>query len=80
MSHTPGPWTANHNIVATTRGRLAIDCGMSGATDAEDCANARLVAAAPELLAALKALVDVDEVTAGTYEMAESAIAKAEGR
>jgi hypothetical protein len=37
----------------------AIDCTGSGETYAEDCANARLIAAAPELLEALQAMVGV---------------------
>ena len=53
--HTPGPWEAfNHQHagwdITSTTGWIVDDCGVNGA------ANARLIAAAPELLAAIKAL------------------------
>lgn len=72
MEHTPGPWrdvsdTGDHPLGASlvmTSGRgftgidsTSIDCGISGQTLAECRANARLVAAAPDLLAALEDLV-----------------------
>lgn len=61
------------------------DCGAY--TDGEVYANARLIAAAPDLLAALKGLraLIIGECGASTYEcvdgeQADAAIAKAEGR
>lgn len=92
MSHTPGPWTAildHHRVhkrkrmamVSTSHGRIAIDATNSGATYADDCANARLIAAAPELLAALKQIVDgVEGIWPDARTQAIEAIAKAEGR
>jgi len=49
------------------------------AVDPERDANARLIAAAPDLLAALKALVERD-TDSPVHMAAEAAIAKAEGR
>lgn len=68
-------------LVTTPHARMSIDCTDSGATYQEDCANARLVAAAPDLLDALKALLAISEIPACvTRELALTAIAKAEGR
>ena len=58
--HTPAPWTTDGNahtgdldIVAPT-GRIAmLDCEFSEETEEVLMANARLIAAAPDLLAAL---------------------------
>ena len=96
--HTPGPW---HVYEAAPEGcreirgsarkvALAVTVGL--ADDAKDAANARLIAAAPELLAALAdcidvltepGMMDVDEWKTWK-KRAESAgraaIAKAEGR
>jgi hypothetical protein len=62
MSHTPGPWGGRNY-----RDGLGIDVlsgsGICVATTpgdaAHDFANAHLIAAAPELLAALKAAVEI---------------------
>lgn len=67
QQHTPGPWTAivsapskkdlaGTAMVSTGSGSLAIDCYGSGANWLESAANARLVAAAPELLSAAQAI------------------------
>ena len=71
--HTPGPWTTDGtantgdlDIVAPT-GRVAmVDCEFSAETEDVLTANACLIAAAPELLAALIELSDsvFDEYTA----------------
>jgi len=80
VSHTPGPWKQEHAIyryyeitregywVARTRG----------------AENARLIAAAPELLKALQAMLthmgmDEDEWNKPTFDQARAAIAKATG-
>ena len=98
--HTPGPWAAESegSIVAVESGRdagrviveLARADGRSvGGTKAMDAAmeaNARLIAAAPELLEALQALewaVDgvayIQEEYAEQVAKARAAIAKATG-
>ena len=94
--HTPGPWT----IRTERRTRLVCDehgnqisairpvkrYGVAG----DDAANARLIAAAPEMLAALKALHACHRAFSGSdawtilddeaRAAAEATIAKAEGR
>lgn len=57
--HTPGPWFYDDSM----KGRLAINSERASIAvipylDAEAIANARLIATAPELLAALKSLAD----------------------
>lgn len=63
---TPGPWrdvSASLGrrdyaaTVATGADGMAIDCTRSGRTREEDFANARLIAASPDLLAALQEAV-----------------------
>ena len=80
--HTPGPWEKAEPF-ATVRapGRPCIaDCGSRSDLDAQ--ANARLIAAAPDLLAALEYIMawtpnDWNAETA--RDMARAAIAKARG-
>ena len=94
--HTPGPWTYRRAkypvdgsydyaiaakvggqefcIIAEAFGRVA-DAVWP---DAE--ANARLIAAAPDLLAALKDVVAVADRKTDEFDRARAAIAKAEGR
>lgn len=59
-AHTRGPWTARGNCV-DTGGDYAIRCDRTGANGSQDVANARLIAAAPELYAALDALLTFHE-------------------
>ena len=62
MKHTPGPWTVNgrsidsidRRIVATTEGIYR----RERARPAEQEANARLIAAAPELLTFVRTVLD----------------------
>jgi hypothetical protein len=97
-THTPGPW----RVFTTPAGKI-IGIGEltgDGVTDARFClwrgdsaeaeANARLIAAAPELLAALKGILEDDAHTTSLADQrarwtsrmaaAADAIAKAEGR
>jgi hypothetical protein len=59
MKHTPGPWEAENESVSAGFDMVA---DVFGATTEQRDANARLIAAAPDLLAALKALVGNDSV------------------
>jgi hypothetical protein len=60
--HTPGPWKVQENADAYThivRSKTnAYICGCGQGSDGEDKANARLIAAAPELLEALNQVYD----------------------
>lgn len=60
--HTPGPWHSNHGTAVWgktgCRGKNAISIianTMTGSSDGSDEANARLIAASPELLEAARA-------------------------
>ena len=73
MTHTPGPWTADgHFIEATSDRTIAFLC--DDATDDD----ARLIAAAPELLEALERIVK-ETATSHVTKAAKAAIAKARG-
>lgn len=89
--HTPGPWDYSWNGHYFDIGILR-DCSVvpifpqtcMGVCAAQE-ANARLIAAAPELLEALTRLRDAyvgkynDSIKAICWEQAQDAIAKAEG-
>ena len=97
MNHTPGPWKQhgctvyqNDNWKDGTNlgGRLVARCYAHTVPDtdpedtiAEDAANARLIAAAPELLAALREIMAHEARYVGSlsYSTAKAAIAKAQG-
>ena len=86
MSHTPGPWNLEHGH----RGFVITDGVYDVAVvrdfgNEDNKANAILISAAPDLLAALKAIVEAWEVTGGMcfknneIGNARAAIAKAKG-
>lgn len=89
-THTPGPWdyfVGNANGRGLIRVETAHDAPVAGVhiasavRGAESEANARLIAAAPDMLAALKAMVLNDTHTyRDCHRAALAAIAKAEGR
>jgi hypothetical protein len=86
--HTPGPWT----YYKTLDGKHHVDLPGDGAADvvgANAPNNARLIAAAPELLEALKAIVDTCDTSPSNRpsaldvilsRIARQVIAKAEGQ
>lgn len=89
MKHTPGPWSYWNGICSPggrvtqdeTGTHIAIPTVYANAqlTDA----NARLIAAAPELLDALKSVLDMassGKTNFGLLEYARSVIAKATGK
>jgi hypothetical protein len=88
MSHTPGPWDyivddrgINRDIVVTDH-RGDILCDIGGGLFKTRQANAALMSAAPDLLAALKAvapLLEADGYVA-IDQIVRAAIAKAEGK
>lgn len=83
--HTPGPWVVWYSDwpgvvgVECASGETIADCSHSNDPDLSE-ANARLIAAAPELLEALRGFVECDEPSCEHYAAASAAIAKAEGR
>ena len=85
--HTPAPWatdgdaySGNLDIVAP-RGRIAmLDCEFSEETEDVLTANARLIAAAPDLLACLLDVLDAEgDLNAMDFDRYRAAIAKATG-
>ncbi len=93
-THTPGPWfiwtkrAKNHNrVIEGPYGTVVAEaCDMNrDDLDAQVDANGRLIAAAPELLAALKMIVESEKypefnIAAPWYVAGLAAIAKAEGK
>lgn len=85
--HTPGPWRVHpedvEKVIQSSQG-VAVMSGMLRDTIERE-ANARLIASAPDLLAALKCcLVALETIPAelrdpGQMLMARAAIARAEG-
>ena len=86
---TPGPWKVSaRDCVSAEYGRIA-DCRSGYASATEDRANARLIAAAPEMLTALReverhhaqlnARAGRDEGRSHTLATVRKAIAKATG-
>lgn len=60
MSHTPGPWKARGRLILADDDRETIVCEVTGSPDnPESQADARLIAAAPEMLALLK-IIDIE--------------------
>lgn len=93
MTYAPGTWTARGLTISTNYGggksHKVADARQPLFTPECQHANARLIAAAPDLLAALEALMrwetcDLDVESAATLmdevcSMARAAIAKAKG-
>lgn len=97
IAHTPGPWrwehvSCYHNLVGADGTTVCDDgsaCSEYPPTIDVNGPNARLIAAAPEMLQALKALISHPAVLAvlapreslgSLLALAEGAIRKAEGR
>lgn len=87
-AHTPGPWkdTDRNDHPKAMDGYVKIDAERQGIayvfgdTKSEREANAHLIAAAPELLAVLRILVQQEwHPHLSTLDAARAAIAKAEG-
>ena len=96
--HTPGPWFTHREgfssvyIEARIGGGMlqeVASCGPTNEGSDQQEANARLIAAAPEMLEALKAMIDAERVYESggrsseeldALEKAHAAITKATGR
>lgn len=88
-AHTPGPFRTNDALPPIRDGALWETAILSGwetvamvkATTKEQCeANADLLAAAPELLAALEHIANDNENYAAIEKIARAAILKAKGQ
>lgn len=88
VKYSPGPWTAHTLMVVNEAGETVVHTGISNTfrpPRPEECvANAQLIAAAPELLEALReAVTELWSLPYGSalvLRMARAAIDKAEGR
>lgn len=90
-AHTPGPWawsgTPGHSELSAAGGQKVIDYAayegmwLAAYDDERDAANARLIAAAPDLLKALRGMVEwfAMERNVAPVAAAYAAIAKADG-
>lgn len=86
--HTPGPWKYvqdeggrySFNSVVAADGTVVIRNGDYDEYNACTEADAKLIAAAPELLEAAKRCLAITDNGGGVYRALETAIAKAEGR
>lgn len=83
--HTPGPWVlsrARHNnslFVRESRNPCATAVARIGITHVDHDANARLIAAAPELYEALRGVLRVADRATVEFDAARAALAKADG-
>lgn len=86
--HTPGPWIFYADLpstepnwhIVTTANRMRVLANVHiEPGNAMDLANARLIAAAPDLLAVVERLVTEAPVGLGLLKNAHAAIAKARG-
>ena len=81
-NHTPGPWTIDHERIGPPGEPVALLCDTNApksgtvvewprcgevVDDAENEANARLIASAPDTLAALEALMELEGGEPGSY-------------
>ena len=82
-NHTPGPWSNDYGVEIRA-GEFRPICGMRFPFDSEqNQANARLIAAAPELLEALEKIAQINPYDTSSMGyvvgLARAAIAKATG-
>jgi len=86
MKHTPGPWTLEYDyslVMPAKDGNHIVTGGPIGPDESsreEKRANARLIAAAPELLQALQDMLDMTRFQykeMATYKYAQEIITKA---
>ena len=78
--HTPGPWRVGGRGEYLNQLNIEPCIGVAYGHDVELIANARLIAAAPDLLEALEALIeDQRDASLPVLAKARAAIAKAKG-
>jgi hypothetical protein len=83
-THTPGPWKEKRKLAIYSADDEPICAVFPAETEGQSAANARLIAAAPDLLEALRGFhpsqIKAPGELARAWEVAKAAIAKAEGR
>ena len=82
IGHTPGPWRINGGLIVTDETNTAYTVAVVGEPNNQtflNTANARLIAAAPDMYAALVALVDPhgDLFDDAAFTAAQAAIRRA---
>jgi hypothetical protein len=89
MTYTPGPWKSSDEIGCafqiSAKYTQVADVHINNNSTRHNVykearANATLIAAAPDLLAALEVLVNKPEIHSEDMQRARAAIAKAEGK
>lgn len=83
--HTPGEWRASGDAIINGKGTICVLWKPDKFTGGSRKANARLIAAAPMLLEACKALLELTysrntTLVEAASDQAEAAIAKAESK
>ncbi len=85
MKHTPGPWKVDDSRIDDMNGGIGKAVAFADRRRVNYKANANLIAAAPEMYEALKAIVKVMDGSQpidypGALMVAQYAIKKAEGK
>jgi hypothetical protein len=77
--HTPGPWKHNdYQIIETKTEKVIANCTYGG-RNPNNANDARLIAAAPELLQMLQEVVSKNLLNGAMLKDARAVIAKAKG-
>lgn len=79
--HTPGPWRATERTITApeTEDRLGMECRLYGGNRRDNRANARLIAAAPDLVFQLLSAANYIDALGGDSKSYRAAIARATG-
>jgi hypothetical protein len=79
LKHTPGPWEHNdYQIIETKTEKVIANCTYGG-RNSNNSNDARLIAAAPELLQMLQEVVSKNLLNGAMLKDARAVIAKATG-
>jgi hypothetical protein len=78
-THTPGPWKEKRKLAIYSADDEPICAVFPAETEARSKADARLIAAAPDLLAALETIAAGNTDPGRMVEIAREAIAQTEG-
>ena len=79
--HTPGPWRATEKTITApeTEDRLGMECRLYGGNGLDNRANARLIAASPDLVFQLLSAANYIDALGGDSKSYRAAIARATG-